>query len=103
MHKVYVKTDDEHRIVAVQSSAFLPDATGWTQIDEGEGDKYHHAQGHYLPSPLYTDEGVPRYKLADGKPTERTAAEIQADIDALPPPEPTINDLMGVLLGEVEL
>ena len=47
MYKVYVKTDSTGRIVSVNSDAFLPDTAGWTQIDEGEGDKFMHAQGNY--------------------------------------------------------
>lgn len=86
MYKVYVKTDETGRITAINSDAFLPDVGGWTEIDSGDGDKYHHAQGNYLPKPIVTDDGVFRYKLAGGKVVERTAAEIQADIDAIPPP-----------------
>lgn len=88
MYKVYVQTDTQGRIVVVNSDAFLPDITGWTQIDDGDGDKFHHAQGNYFPQPIMTIEGVPCYKLVDGKAVERTAAEIQADIDAIPPPPP---------------
>ena len=88
MHKVYVKTDEIGRIISVNSDAFLPDADGWTQVDEGESDKFHHAQGNYFPQSIMTIEGVPRYKLVDGKAVERSAEEIQADIDAIPPPPP---------------
>ncbi len=88
MYKVYVKTDETGRITSVNSDAFLTDTTGWTQIDEGEGDKFMHAQGNYLPKPLTTEQGIYQYKLADGKVTERTAEEIQADIDAIPPSPP---------------
>lgn len=76
---VYVKIDDENRIAAINSSAFLPDATGWTEIDSGFGDKYHHAQGNYFPHPLYDERGICRYKLVDGKPMERTQEEMDAD------------------------
>ena len=88
MYKVYVEIDTQSRITAVNSDAFLPDTTDWTQIDEGDGDKYHHAQGNYFSQPITTIEGVYRYKLADGEVIERTAEEIQADIDAIPPPPP---------------
>ena len=88
MYKVYVKTDSTGCIVSVNSDAFLSATDGWTLIDEGYGDKYHHAQGNYFSLPKMTAEGVPRYKLADGEVIERTAAEIQADIDAIPPPPP---------------
>lgn len=81
---VYVKIDDENRITAINSSAFLPDATGWTEIDSGFGDKYHHAQGNYFDKPLYDERGICRYKLVDGKPVERTQEEMDADYT---PPE----------------
>lgn len=60
-YKVYVKTDAGGTITAVNSSAFLSDTTGWTEIDEGTGDRYHHAQGHYLDDPLVDEHGI--YKL----------------------------------------
>lgn len=81
---VYIKTDDTNRITAIDSSAFLSDATGWTEIDSGYGDKYHHAQGNYFPQPLYDERGICRYKLVDSKPVERTQDEIDADYT---PPE----------------
>ena len=88
MYRVYVKTDGAGRIVSVNSDAFLRDTNGWTQIDEGDSDRYHHAQGNYFPLPIMTIERVYRYKLVDGKAVERTAEEIQADIAAIPPPPP---------------
>lgn len=80
---VYVRTDDADRITAINSSAFLTDATGWVQIDSGYGDRYHHAQGNYLPGPLYDDRGICYYKLVNGKPVERTQEEM--DVDYTPP------------------
>ena len=75
---VYAKIDSENRIISVNSSAFvLPD---WgTEIDQGVGDKYHHAQGNYFPGDLYTEDGISRYGLVDGKPVERTEEEIEQD------------------------
>lgn len=75
---VYVRTDEQGRILEANSSAFLMDTTGWTAIDEGVGDKYHHAQGHYFDR-IYTDDGIPRYALADGVPVLRSDEEIEAD------------------------
>lgn len=77
---VYVKINSVGYITAVNSSAFLTDLTGWTEIDSGTGDKYHHAQGNYLPGPLMTDGGAYRYKLEDGKPVECTPEEVQGQI-----------------------
>lgn len=86
-HKTYavlVRTDEQDRIIAINSSAFVADAEGWVQIDEGDGDRYHHAQGNYLPMPLTDDRGVYRYKLADGHAVERTQAEMDGDYTAQP-------------------
>lgn len=91
---VYVRSDNAGRITAVNSSAFLSDVTGWTQIDSGYGDKYHHAQGNYLPGPLYNELGICRYKLVDGKVRWRTQEEMDADYAARPAPEPTTEELL---------
>ena len=88
MHKVFIRTDADRRVTAINSDAFLPETEGWMQIDEGVGDRYHHAQGNYLPRSLLTDEGIPRYVLVDGKVQERSAEDIAADIAAIPPPPP---------------
>ena len=88
---VYVKTDSTGYITAVNSSAFLPDTTGWTEIDRGYGDKYHHAQGNYFSQPIRTMGGAYRYKLVDGQPVECTAEEIAQQEEALKP-VPTATD-----------
>ena len=102
MYKVFAKIDTNGCIIGINSDAFLQDTNAWTQIDEGEGDKYHHAQGNYLSGPLATLEGIPRYKLDRGKVWERTAAEIQADIDAIPPPPPDPPDALKAQVAELE-
>lgn len=82
--RVYVQTDSENRVLRLEGEYSLPaDLTGWTKIDEGNGDKYALAQSHYLAKPLY-DGAVLRYKLVDGKVVERTAEEIEADKAKLP-------------------
>lgn len=82
---VYVKTNENDYITAVDSSAFLTDTTGWVEIDRGYGDKYHHAQGNYFPESIITDGGAYRYKLADGVPVECTPEEIAEQEAALKP------------------
>lgn len=59
---VYVKVDESNRVTSINSSAFLADVTGWTEIDSGYGDKYHHAQGNYFDKPLCDERGIYRYK-----------------------------------------
>lgn len=95
---VYVKTDANGCITAVNSSAFLTDTTGWVEIDRGYGDKYHHAQGNYFPQPIVTDSGAYRYKLVDGQPVECSAEEIAAQEEALKPvPTPSLENRVEVL------
>lgn len=97
-YTVYVKPNDSGYITAVNSSAFLPDATGWVEIDRGYGDKYHHAQGNYFPESIITDGGAYRYKLVDGQPVECSAEEIAAQEEALKPvPTPSLENRVEVL------
>lgn len=79
---VYVKANDKGYIMAVRSSAFLTDITGWVKIDSGYGDKYHHAQGNYFPKSIWTDGSAYRYKLVDGKAVECSAEEIREQEEA---------------------
>lgn len=95
--KVLVQTDDAGRVTAINSDAFVS-GDGWTQIDEGEGDRYRHAQNNYLTHTLADERGVYRYKLVDGLVVQRTQAEMDADFDALPTPEPTEEDKERTLL-----
>ena len=98
---VYVKTDDSGHITAVNSSAFLGDGTGWTEIDSGSGDKYHHAQGNYFPMPIMTDGRAYRYKLVNGKPVECTPEEIAEQEQAnQPEPTPSIPEEVEALKNE---
>ena len=84
MNKVYAKADEDGRVIAINSDAFLTDTSGWIEIDHGTGDQYHHAQGNYLPGPLMDWRGVYRYKLSGGAVLERTQEEMDSDYT---PPE----------------
>lgn len=98
--KVYVLTDENGRITRIEGGYTTPgDLTGWVQIDEGTGDRYNLCQTHYFPDSIYTQDGIPRYKLAGGQAVERTEEEIAADRAALPEPEPTTDELLNILLG----
>lgn len=93
---VYVITDTQSRITAINSNAFLTDTTGWTQIDEGsEWPKFMHAQGNYFEGGLLESHGIPQYKLVNGEAVARTQAEIEADIAAIPAPPPTIEERLS--------
>ena len=82
-YTVYAKTDDRNVIIAINSSAFLTDTTDWTEIDEGEGDEYHHAQNNYLSAGLTDENGIYNYKLVDGKPVLRTAEEKAPELECI--------------------
>ena len=82
-YKVYVKTDENGIITAVNSSAFLADVTGWTEIDEGVSDKYHHAQNNYLDKGLVDSNGIFNYLLIGGEPVLLSEEHNQTELDSL--------------------
>lgn len=90
-YRVFANIDDSGVIVDINSSAFLSDTTDWIQIDEGVGDRYHHAQNNYFPKPKYDERGIPRYAyVKDGSPKwrERTKEEMDADyVEPSAPPK----------------
>ena len=95
---VFVKLDDANRITSVNSSAFLLNQDGWTEIDRGYTQRHHHAQGNYFPLPIVTDGGAYRYKLVDSKPVECTSEEIAQQEEAMKPvPTPTLESRVETL------
>lgn len=80
--KVYVLADEQGRIIRCEggyTTGNITDPENWVQIDEGTGDRFNLCQSHYFQGGLYTEDGIPCYKLQDGQPVERTEAEIAAD------------------------
>ena len=73
-YKVYVRTDSGGIITDINSSAFIS-GDGWTEVDCGEGDRFHHAQGNYLERGLTGDDGIYNYKLGDSIPVLRSDDE----------------------------
>ena len=78
---VFVKVDENGRIIDINSSLFLKDHSGWVEVARGVGDRFQHAQGNYLPKPVF-NMGVPAYKMEMGEIKERSEEEIRADIKA---------------------
>lgn len=78
-YSVYIRVDDAGRVVNINSNAFLSNVEGWVEIDRGAGDRYQHAQGNYMPGPIFNSDGIPIYKLEMGKIVNRTEEEILAD------------------------
>lgn len=101
--KVYVRVDNSNRIIACDggySIGNIKNFDEWVLVDEGAGDKYNLCQSNYFDKPLHEEHGIPVYKFVDGKVAERTQAEIDADIAAIPVPEtpPTVAELQAKVI-----
>lgn len=72
MYKVYVKLNEDKCVTLIDSEIFLTDEEmqSMTNIDEGEGDKYAHAQSQYLEKGLIDKYGRYNYKYLEGKVVE---------------------------------
>lgn len=78
--RVYALADAQNRITRIEGEYTLPnDLTGWTKIDEGNGDRFSLAQTHYFDKPLITQDGIYQYKLVGTTPIERPEEEIAAE------------------------
>lgn len=77
MYKVYVKLDEDKQVTSINSEIFLSneEMQVMTNIDEGEGDKFVHAQSQYLEKGLIDKYGRYNYKYVEGKVVEVAEAE----------------------------
>ena len=89
MVKVYVKVDSDSLITEVNSEIFMESIDGYALIDEGEGDRFTHAQGNYLESGLMDEQGRYNYRLLDGNAVLLTEEEKQ---ELFPPIEPELSE-----------
>lgn len=87
--KVYAKTNENNEITQIASSIFQEDTEGWIEIDEGQGDKYAHAQSQYLEKGITDNQGRYNYKLIDGK-----------IVDILDEEKPTIETIKPITTEE---
>lgn len=60
---VYVKLNSAGFVTEVGSDIFIDNLDGWTKIDEGEGDRFVHAQTQYFDTPIVDELGHYKYKL----------------------------------------
>lgn len=70
-YKVYVFLQDGY-ITSINSEIFLSqeEIQTMTEIDQGQGDKYAHAQSQYLEKGLVDEQGRYNYKFVSGKVVE---------------------------------
>jgi len=91
--KVYIQTDASGRITRCEGGYATPaELIGWEYIDEGSGDRYNLCQSNYFEGGLYTMDGIPRYKYADGVCSLRTDKEIEEDRAATPAAAPSASE-----------
>jgi hypothetical protein len=77
MVRVYINKDSENNITSINSEIFLSqdEMSTMTEIDNGQGDKYAHAQGLYLDKELVDKYGRYNYKYVNGKVVEVSEAD----------------------------
>lgn len=70
-YKVYVSLLDGY-ITSINSNIFLSqeEIQAMAEIDQGQGDKYAHAQSQYLEKGLIDEQGRYNYKYVEGKVIE---------------------------------
>lgn len=70
-YKVYVSLQDGY-ITSINSDIFLSqdEIQAMTEIDQGQGDKYAHAQSQYLEKGLVDEHGRYNYRFLEGKVVE---------------------------------
>lgn len=75
-YKVYVSLLDGY-ITSINSNIFLSqeEIQTMTEIDQGQGDKYAHAQSQYLEKGLIDEQGRYNYKYVEGKVVEVAEAD----------------------------
>lgn len=75
-YKVYVSLQDGY-ITSINSEIFLiqDEIQTMTLIDQGQGDKYAHAQSQYLEKGLVDEQGRYNYKFVAGKVVEVAEGE----------------------------
>lgn len=75
-YKVYVSLQDGY-ITSINSNIFLSEEemSTMTEIDQGQGDKYAHAQSQYLEKGLVDEQGRYNYKYVEGKVIDVAEAE----------------------------
>jgi len=93
VYKVYIKTDENSNVTAINSSAFMPDVSGWIEIDQGTGDRYHHAQGNYLEKGLVDEYGRYNYRYVD----EQVVEIPESEKPPVPAPGPSMMERLEAL------
>lgn len=105
-YKVYIKLDRNNCITDVASSIQEIDFTDWTEIDEGTGDKYAHAQGNYFDvkngeKPLRDSQSRCNYKYVNNEVVVLSDEEKES-LFPTPVQQPTETELLKQQLLETQ-
>lgn len=75
--RVFIAIDTNNHITSINSEIFLSQEEIQTmiEIDQGQGDKYAHAQSQYLEKGLVDEQGRYNYRFVEGKVVEVAEAE----------------------------
>lgn len=60
--KVYIEANPAGEVTRIYSDAFEQPGAGAVLIDEGNGDRYAHAQSHYLAKDIRDEYGRANYR-----------------------------------------
>lgn len=103
-YKVYIKIDEQKRVIEINSDAFITPTDEWIYIDEGYGDKYHHAQGNYLSKSLMDNTAHYNYSYPIDTIVERTEQEKEQDYNRpeVTPSEPSSDPALINRIAELE-
>lgn len=104
-YKVYVSLQDGY-ITSINSDIFLSqeEIQTMTEIDQGQGDKYAHAQGLYLEKGLVDEHGRYNYKFVEGKVIEVAEAEKPTieEPKAVPTKQDKINAQLMLQIAQIK-
>ena len=73
MIKLYAKTNENNTIIQIKTSDFIKNLDNWHEIGEQESRHFHEK--------IADEDGVYFFKLENNKKVNRTAEEMQIDID----------------------
>ena len=104
-YKVYVSLQDGY-ITSINSDIFLSEEEiqTMTEIDQGKGDKYAHAQSQYLEKGLVDEQGRYNYKFVEGKLVE-VAEEDKPKVEepkAVPTEQDKINAQLMLQIAQLK-
>lgn len=104
-YKVYVSLLDGY-ITSINSEIFLSqeEIQTMTEIDQGQGDKYAHAQGLYLEKELVDKYGRYNYKFVEGKVVEIAEADKPTieEPKAVPTEQEKINAQLMLQIAQIK-